>query len=79
MKPSEVSEHTATLLSELVPKYLDPTCFQIVNGGVTETTELLKLKWDFIFYTGNGTVGRIIAKAAAEHLTPSVLELGGKR
>ena len=71
--------HTAQLLATLVPKYLNQDCYRVINGGVEETTALLKLKWDFIFYTGNGTVGRIVAKAAAEHLTPSVLELGGKR
>ena len=43
-----------------------------------ETTALLALKWDHIFYTGNGNVGRIILRAAAKHLTPCTLELGGK-
>lgn len=77
-KPSEVSAHTAALIAELGPKYLDPEAFIFVNGAVPETTKLLELKWDLIFYTGNGTVGRIVATAAAKHLTPTVLELGGK-
>lgn len=47
-------------------------------GGVQETTELLKQRFDYIFYTGNGTVGRIVMKAASENLTPITLELGGK-
>lgn len=50
-----------------------------INGGVPETTALLKEKWDYIFYTGSSVVGRIVMKAAAEHLTPVTLELGGKR
>jgi len=50
----------------------------LIEGGVEETTELLKQKFDYIFYTGNGTVGKIILRAAAEYLTPATLELGGK-
>lgn len=50
----------------------------MVEGGIPETTELLKLKWDHIMYTGSGAVGKIILRAAAEHLTPCTLELGGK-
>ena len=51
---------------------------QVVEGGVAETTELLAERFDHIFYTGNGTVGRIVMEAAAKHLTPVTLELGGK-
>ena len=51
---------------------------KVFEGGVPETTELLQQKWDHIFYTGNGTVGRIVMEAAAKHLTPVTLELGGK-
>ncbi|KAA1467038.1 aldehyde dehydrogenase [Dentipellis sp. KUC8613] len=78
VKPSEISSHYSQLLAELFPKYLDPSAYRVVNGGVEETTEVLKLKWDHIFYTGNGRVARIIAAAAAKHLTPVTLELGGK-
>jgi len=78
MKPSEVSSHTSALLGELVPKYLDPEAVQIIEGGVEETSELLAQRFDHIFYTGNGTVARIVMEAAAKHLTPVVLELGGK-
>lgn len=78
LKPSEVSENSSRLLAEMLPKYLDPKCFQVVTGAVPETTELLKIRFDHILYTGNGTVGRIIMRAAAEHLTPVTLELGGK-
>ncbi|KAH3806522.1 aldehyde dehydrogenase family 3 member B1-like isoform X2 [Dreissena polymorpha] len=78
LKPSEISLNTAALLEELVPKYLDQEAVQVVNGGIQETTALLKEKWDYIFYTGNSMVGKIVMKAAAEHLTPITLELGGK-
>ena len=59
-------------------RYMDKDCFRVVEGAVRESTILLKQPWDYIFYTGNGTVGRIVMKAAAEHLTPVTLELGGK-
>jgi len=78
LKPSEVSPHTAQVLAELFPKYLDKDLFRVVNGGVAETTRLLEERFDYILYTGNGTVGRIIMAAAAKHLTPVCLELGGK-
>lgn len=50
----------------------------MVSGGVEETTELLKLKFDYIFYTGSTRVGQIVHAAANQHLTPCTLELGGK-
>lgn len=52
--------------------------YPVVTGGVKETQELLKQRFDHIFYTGNGIVGKIIMEAAAKHLTPTTLELGGK-
>ncbi|KAI5481285.1 aldehyde dehydrogenase family 3 member B1 [Pseudohyphozyma bogoriensis] len=78
LKPAEQCPAVCNALTKLLPEYLDSSAFQIVNGAVDETTELLKLKWDHVFYTGSGAVGRIVAKAAAEHLTPTTLELGGK-
>lgn len=78
LKPSEVTENVSALIAELTPKYLDTRVVQVVTGGVDETTELLRQRWDHIFYTGNGTVGRIVMEAAAKHLTPVTLELGGK-
>ncbi|KAI0353663.1 aldehyde dehydrogenase [Trametes cingulata] len=78
LKPSEQTPATSQLMAELVPKYLDPELYHVVNGGVPETTKLLELQWDHILYTGNGRVGRIIAQAAAKYLTPITLELGGK-
>jgi aldehyde dehydrogenase (NAD+) len=78
VKPSEVSAHTSATLARLVPEYLDPDCIAVVEGGVRETTALLERRFDHIFYTGNGNVGRVVMGAAAKHLTPVTLELGGK-
>lgn len=78
IKPSEVSKNCAVIIERLVNKYLDTSCIKVVQGAVPETSALLKEQWDHIFYTGNGAVGRIVLKAAAEHLTPVTLELGGK-
>ncbi|MGW5498669.1 aldehyde dehydrogenase family protein [Streptomyces olivaceoviridis] len=77
-KPSELAPATSAVLAELVPAYLDTDAVAVVEGGVPETTALLAERFDHIFYTGNGTVGRIVMRAAAEHLTPVTLELGGK-
>jgi aldehyde dehydrogenase (NAD+) len=78
LKPSEISPATSSVLADLYPKYLDQSAYRVINGGVPEVTYLLKLKWDHIMYTGNAVIARIVAKAAAEHLTPVTLELGGK-
>ncbi|XP_019880781.1 aldehyde dehydrogenase, dimeric NADP-preferring isoform X2 [Aethina tumida] len=78
VKPSEVAPASAKLIARLLPKYLDNECYFVYNGGVQETTELLKNKFDYIFYTGSTEVGKIIYKAAAQNLTPVTLELGGK-
>jgi len=77
-KPSEVAARTSATLARLVPEYLDPEAVATVEGGVAETQALLAERFDYVFYTGNGRVGRIVMAAAAEHLTPVTLELGGK-
>ncbi|MFE9900853.1 aldehyde dehydrogenase family protein [Streptomyces achromogenes] len=77
-KPSELAPATSAALAGLIPAYLDRDAVTVVEGGVPETTALLAERFDHIFYTGNGTVGRIVMRAAAEHLTPVTLELGGK-
>lgn len=77
-KPSELAPATSAVLARLLPEYLDAEAVAVVEGGVPETTALLAERFDHIFYTGNGTVGRIVMRAAAEHLTPVTLELGGK-
>ena len=78
MKPSEVSPNTSDVLARLCAKYLDQNAITLVEGGVAETTELLAQKFDHIFYTGNGKIGRVVMAAAAVNLTPVTLELGGK-
>jgi aldehyde dehydrogenase (NAD+) len=78
IKPSELAPASSKLLAELVPKYFDARAVRVVEGGQHETTALLTERFDHIVYTGGGRVGRIVMKAAAEHLTPVTLELGGK-
>ncbi|MFF0076502.1 aldehyde dehydrogenase family protein [Streptomyces sp. NPDC005494] len=77
-KPSELAPATSAAIARLLPEYLDRDTVTVVEGGVPETTALLAERFDHIFYTGNGTVGRIVMAAAARHLTPVTLELGGK-
>ncbi len=77
-KPSEVAPATSAVLARLIPEYLDSEAVAVVEGGVPETQALLAERFDYIFYTGNGRVGRIVMEAAAKHLTPVTLELGGK-
>ncbi|HXK24417.1 MAG TPA: aldehyde dehydrogenase family protein [Myxococcota bacterium] len=78
LKPSEVTMRTSAVLGRRIPEYLDPEAIAIVEGGVDETQALLDQRFDHIFYTGNGRVGRVVMEAAAKHLTPVTLELGGK-
>ncbi|XP_076659453.1 aldehyde dehydrogenase type III isoform X1 [Halictus rubicundus] len=78
LKPSELSSATSELFARIIPQYLDSECVQVVLGGINETTELLKQRFDYIFYTGSTTVGRIVRDAANKFLTPVTLELGGK-
>jgi aldehyde dehydrogenase (NAD+) len=78
VKPSEVAAASSKLVAELIPKYLDPDAVRVIEGGVPETTEILALRWDHIFFTGSTAVGHVVMEAAAKHLTPVTLELGGK-
>ncbi|TIA93393.1 hypothetical protein E3P99_00162 [Wallemia hederae] len=78
IKNSELSENFSATITDLIHKYLDPKVVRVINGAVPETTAVLKQRFGHIFYTGNGMVGRIVQHAAAEHLTPTTLELGGK-
>ena len=77
-KPSELAPATSEVLVRLADKYLDTDAIVFVEGGIPESTALLEQRWDHIFYTGNGAVGRIVMAAAAKHLTPVTLELGGQ-
>lgn len=78
LKPSEISAHTSAALATLLPLYLDTQAVAILKGGADITTDLLSERFDHILYTGNEKVGRIVMTAAAQHLTPVTLELGGK-
>ena len=78
MKPSENAPNVAVVLQKVIEGCLDPTCFKVAQGAIPETTALMNEKWDKIFYTGSANVGTIIAKKAAETLTPVTLELGGR-
>lgn len=78
LKPSELTENTAKLLTGIIKNVFPETVLVSVEGGVDVSTELLAQKWDYIFFTGSTKVGKIVAKAAAGNLTPVTLELGGK-
>lgn len=78
IKPSELAPATSAALARLVPRYLDARTTVVIEGGPVESAALLAERFDHILYTGGGRVGRIVLRAAAEHLTPVTLELGGK-
>nr|XP_055210622.1 aldehyde dehydrogenase family 3 member B1 isoform X2 [Gorilla gorilla gorilla]XP_055210623.1 aldehyde dehydrogenase family 3 member B1 isoform X2 [Gorilla gorilla gorilla] len=78
LKPSEISKNVEKILAEVLPRYLDQSCFAVVLGGPQETGQLLEHRFDYIFFTGSPRVGKIVMTAAAKHLTPVTLELGGK-
>ncbi len=78
LKPANTTPRVAALLAELVPRYFAPEAVSIVTGGREEIASLLELPFDFIFFTGSSNVGKVVMRAAAEHLTPVVLELGGQ-
>eukprot|EP00123_Amoebidium_parasiticum_P016442 comp23434_c1_seq1/m.39018 comp23434_c1_seq1/g.39018 ORF comp23434_c1_seq1/g.39018 comp23434_c1_seq1/m.39018 type:complete len:506 (-) comp23434_c1_seq1:166-1683(-) len=77
-KPSDVSPATSNTLMDLLPKYVDSECFPVVAGEADVARKLLEQRFDHILYTGNGAVGKEVMRAAANHLTPVTLELGGK-
>lgn len=78
VKPSELAPASSALMARLLPRYVDNRAVLVVEGGQAESTALLALRFDHIFYTGGGAVGSIVLTAAARHLTPVTLELGGK-
>ncbi len=78
LKPSEVTTHSSAAMATIINSNFPRELLHVVEGGVDETTELLSQKFDKIFFTGSTQVGRIVMRAAAEHLTPVTLELGGK-
>lgn len=78
IKPSEMAPHCSEVIARIVKDFLDNDCIKVIEGAVAETTALLEQRWDHMFYTGNGVVGRLVMQAAAKNLTPVTLELGGK-
>jgi len=78
IKPSEVAENTMKAMAKIINENFPPEYIHVLEGGVEETTEILKLKFDKIFFTGSTKVGKIVYEAAAKNLTPVTLELGGK-
>ncbi|KAK2964178.1 putative Aldehyde dehydrogenase, dimeric NADP-preferring [Blattamonas nauphoetae] len=78
VKPSTISCHVSDTLARLAAKYLDTSCYKVITGTHEISDKLLSLKWDAIFFTGSATIGKHVMRAAAEHLCPVTLELGGK-
>ena len=78
LKPSEHAPHTAAVIEKIITAVFPEVWVTVVQGGPETAENLLKLRWDYIFFTGGVRVGKLVAKAAAVHLTPTTLELGGK-
>lgn len=78
LKPSELPENTSKVMEKIINTNFDPRYLHVVEGAIPETTALLKQRYDKIFFTGSPVVGKIVNRAAAEHLTNVTLELGGK-
>jgi len=78
LKPSELTPHTSAVIARIVSESFDAGYVCTELGGVEKSTELLSRRWDYIFFTGSVPVGKLVAQAAAKHLTPVTLELGGK-
>ncbi|ROI05840.1 aldehyde dehydrogenase family protein [Chryseobacterium sp. G0240] len=78
LKPANTTPKVAQLFRELIPQYFELNAVATVTGGREEITELLRLPFDFIFFTGSSNVGKVVMRAAAENLTPVILELGGQ-
>ncbi|MEG4841799.1 aldehyde dehydrogenase [Microcoleus sp. B9-D4] len=78
LKPSEIASHTSEVIADMISKTFDPAYVAAVEGGVEISQQLLAEKFDHIFFTGGTKIGRIVMEAAAKHLTPVTLELGGK-
>lgn len=78
LKPSEFAPHTASIIHSIIEAVFDEEHVAVIEGDASTATTLLKKQWDYIMFTGSTVVGKIVAKAAAEYLTPTTLELGGK-
>lgn len=78
LKPSEFSTHTTTVIANMINAHFEPDYVHVVTGDAQTSSALTREKFDLIFFTGSNRTGRLVAKAAADHLVPVVLELGGK-
>lgn len=78
LKPSELTPKTSEIIEKIISKVFDNKDVKVMEGGIEVAQQLLTKRWDYIFFTGSVAVGKIVAKAAAENLTPVTLELGGK-
>ncbi|SQB92563.1 NAD-dependent aldehyde dehydrogenase AlkH [Clostridium tetanomorphum] len=78
LKPSELSPNISNLITDLINKNFGKDYIYCLQGGINETSSLLSLKWDYIFFTGSIQIGKIIMEKASKNLTPVTLELGGK-
>ena len=78
IKPSEIASHTSQVIAQLIEKVFPSEFVTVIEGGKEVSTELLKERFDHIFFTGGAAIGKIVMAAAAKHLTPVTLELGGK-
>lgn len=78
LKPSEVSFYTSEIVTKIIQAVFDVKQVNVLHGDGNFTAKLLEKRWDFIFFTGSTKIGKIVAQAAAKHLTPTTLELGGK-
>ncbi|KAJ8528990.1 hypothetical protein K7X08_035825 [Anisodus acutangulus] len=78
LKPSELAPACSSVLAKTIPNYLDSKAIKVIEGDYLVADKLLQQKWDKIFFTGSTKVAQIVMAAAAKHLTPVTLELGGK-
>jgi len=78
IKPSELAPHSSRVIKDLVLNYLDNSCFDVIEGGPEVAIEVQKHKFDLVCFTGSTQKGKLVAEAAARHLTPCIMELGGK-
>ena len=78
VKPSAYSPATSRIIEKIIKECFDPEYVLVVTGGRAENAALLEQKFDFVFFTGSQAVGKEVLRHTAEHLTPAVLELGGK-
>ena len=78
LKPSELTANTAKIITKIINQVFEKEHVEVIQGGIETSQNLLAQRWDYIFFTGSVAVGKIVAKAAAQNLTPVTLELGGK-